>query len=116
MTIQEKLSVLNMYASEIDGSVALKCLPDTTTLPDLDTYLTTTLDATTSKKNTLQLTTSILHTERIQLQMRLALVQSRRVVINDEKMCCVCYKRIAQAVFVLGLWDGLVAHAYCGRK
>ncbi|KAI8923125.1 vacuolar sorting protein 39 domain 2-domain-containing protein [Entophlyctis helioformis] len=111
-TTEQNLHFLAMYASKINGSIALRFLQPTMPLTALEEYLSTSLDSLANSKNAGLIQLAILRAERAQLQEHLMHLQTQRVEIADDNMCRICLKRISTAMFT-HFADGTTAHAYC---
>lgn len=98
--INAALNILRTYPDKIDTQRALALLPPTTQIADVHGFLKTVLQDRSQTRRTRQLLKNLTKAERLQVNEELLHYSSRRVVIDDDRVCQICHKPIRTSAFV----------------
>ncbi|XP_033733768.1 LOW QUALITY PROTEIN: vam6/Vps39-like protein [Pecten maximus] len=111
-SMEAALRLMKEHASKIDSTKALELLPAATRIEEILNYLESVMEhqATVRRKN--QVLKSMFYAENLQVHEQTMFYHKHKVVINDEKMCKVCKKRIGNSAFAR-YPSGMVVHYFC---
>ncbi|XP_060077097.1 vam6/Vps39-like protein [Ylistrum balloti] len=111
-SMEAALRLMKEHASKIDSTKALEMLPAATKIEEILNYLESVMEhqATVRRKN--QVLKSMFYAENLQVHEQIMFYHKHKVVINDEKMCKVCKKRIGNSAFAR-YPSGMVVHYFC---
>lgn len=104
--------LLEEHATKIDVAKALELLPVTTKIEVIFQYLKKVMEYQATIKRDCQVLKSMLYAENLQVHEQRMFYQKAKVVLNDEKMCKVCKKRLGNSAFVR-YPNGVIVHYYC---
>ena len=108
------LALLRRHAAYLPPAKVLPTLPPTFPLAELQDYLVRALQSNVSAARETMALRSIRRAESMNAKCRAAELKARRVVINKERMCAVCHKRISDQVFAF-YPNGVVVHFKCAK-
>ncbi|XP_069116960.1 vam6/Vps39-like protein isoform X1 [Argopecten irradians] len=111
-SMEAALRLMKEHAPKIDSTKALELLPATTRIEEILNYLESVMEhqATVRRKN--QVLKSMFYAENLQVHEQTMFYHKNKVVINEEKMCKVCKKRIGNSAFAR-YPSGMVVHYFC---
>ena len=104
--------LMQEHATKIDVSKSLELLPISTNISEILTYLEKVMEHQASIKRYNQVLKSMLYAENLQVHEQRMFYQKAKVVLNDEKTCKVCKKRLGNSAFVR-YPNGVIVHYYC---
>ncbi|XP_041353642.1 vam6/Vps39-like protein [Gigantopelta aegis] len=110
--MEAALKLLEDHAWKIETTKALELLPATTRVRDILVYLENVMEHRASQHRQDQVLKSMLYAENLQVQEQRMHYQKIKVLINDEKVCRVCKKRIGDSAFAR-YPNGVIVHYYC---
>lgn len=106
------LEVLRNHHERIDSAEALKLLPNSTKLCDVEQFLVAVLRERAVTRRDAQILRSLAKVESLQVKKDLLLLQGIRVEITDEQLCNVCRKPIKNSAFTF-YPNRIIAHYHC---
>ncbi|XP_071079249.1 vam6/Vps39-like protein isoform X1 [Haliotis cracherodii] len=110
--IPAALKLLEDHAWKIETTKALELLPPETRVRDILTYLENVMEHRAAQRRSDQVLKSMLYNENLQVQEQRMYYQKVKVIINDEKTCRVCRRRIGDSAFAR-YPNGLIVHYFC---
>ncbi|XP_071480649.1 vam6/Vps39-like protein [Diadema antillarum] len=110
--VQAALNVLEVYHDKIDTARALEMLPDNIQVKDICGFLEKVMEGKAMQKRDSQVLKSLFYSENLQVREQHIHYQSKRCVINDEKNCAVCKRRIGNSAFAR-YPNEVIVHYYC---
>lgn len=110
--IPAALGILQRHYDQIDTSTALQLLPLTTKVSDIHSFLASVMRNRFAARRQGLVLMNLLKAERLQVNTELLQIQSKRITIDDDRLCNVCRKAIRTSAFYL-YPTGIVAHLYC---
>lgn len=112
---QPALSLLSKHGARLPASSTLDIIPATLPVAELESYFRGRIRAANSIVSESRVVTGLRKTEVVSAQAELLLGEhgrNRRVVVQEEKVCGVCHKRIGGSVVAV-LPDNAVVHYGC---
>ncbi|XP_046859484.1 vam6/Vps39-like protein [Xenia sp. Carnegie-2017] len=110
--VEAALNVLKEHYDKINPIKALELLPLTIEVQEIFPFLEKILEEKSSKKKTNQVLKSLLFAEHLQIQERRMYYHTGNVIVNDERACRVCHKKIGTSAFAC-YPSGEILHYYC---
>lgn len=104
--------LLQEHATKIDVSKTLELLPTSTPVAEILRYLEKVMEHQATIKRDCQVLKSMLYAENLQVHEQRMFYQKAKVVVNDEKICKICKKRLGNSAFVR-YPNGVIVHYYC---
>lgn len=98
----KKIKVLNHFSSELHLSI-------------LKSYFEKLSQTLQEERNSAVVKLSLLKAHKIQIENVLRIKENKRLLLNEDRLCSVCLKRIANNVFHFHP-DESISHAYCHKK
>jgi Vam6/Vps39-like protein vacuolar protein sorting-associated protein 39 len=123
-SLEPALDLLAKHGSRLPAASTLSLIPDTLPVKDLESYFRGRIRSANSVFNEARIVAGLRATEYISTQALLLLGdgatagqggRNRRVVIDEERVCGVCHKRLGGSV-VSVLSDNTVVHYGCLNK
>jgi hypothetical protein len=112
------LSLLSKHGARLPASSTLDIIPATLPIAELESYFRGRIRAATSIVNESRVATGLHKTEVVSAQAELLLGEggrNRRVLVQEERVCGVCHKRLGGSVIAV-LPDNSVVHYGCLRR
>ncbi|KAJ5466688.1 hypothetical protein N7539_009417 [Penicillium diatomitis] len=117
------LAILAKHGSRLPAEAALKLIPSTLPVRDLEFYFKGRMRAANTVFNEARIVASLRKTRDLQLQAQLALgegvrgggTRARHVNITEERICGVCHKRLGGSVINV-FPDNTVIHLGCANR
>lgn len=112
---QPALSLLSKHGARLPASSTLDIIPATLPVAELESYFRGRIRAANSIVNQSRVVTGLHKTEVVSAQAELLLGEAgrnRRVVVQEERVCGVCHKRLGGSVVAV-LPDNSVVHYGC---
>ena len=115
------LDLLSKHGSRLPATSTLSLIPDSLPVEELESYFRGRIRAANSLVNETRIVAGLRKSELVTSQALLLLGdgvpggqggRNRRVVVSDERMCGVCYKRLGNTVVAV-LPDNTVVHYAC---
>ncbi|XP_071963059.1 vam6/Vps39-like protein [Antedon mediterranea] len=110
--IDAALTVLEMHYQQIDTAKALELLPPTIHVSCISNFLENVMESKAIHKRSLQVLRSLRFSENLQVREQHIFHQSKKCVIQEDKNCPVCRKKIGNSAFAR-YPNGVVVHYYC---
>eukprot|EP00047_Mylnosiga_fluctuans_P005237 m.239225 g.239225 ORF g.239225 m.239225 type:complete len:847 (-) comp13451_c0_seq1:124-2664(-) len=112
MNTHAALDVLRKHHERIDTTEALKLLPTSTKVCDVQEFLVAVLRERAVARRDAQVLRNLAKTESVQVHVDLLQAHSIRVDISEEQLCFVCRKPIRTSAF-LYYPNRIMAHIFC---
>ena len=112
---QPALSLLSKHGARLPASSTLDIIPATLPVAELESYFRGRIRAANSIVNESRVVTGLRKTEVVSAQAELLLGEggrNRRVLVEEERVCGVCHKRLGGSVVAV-LPDNSVVHYGC---
>jgi hypothetical protein len=112
---QPALSLLSKHGARLPASSTLDIIPATLPVAELESYFRGRIRAANSIVNESRVVTGLRKTEVVNAQAELLLGEAgrnRRVLVQEERVCGVCHKRLGGSVVAV-LPDNSVVHYGC---
>jgi hypothetical protein len=112
---QPALSLLAKHGARLPASSTLEIIPATLPIAELESYFRGRIRAANSIVNESRVVTGLRKTEVVNAQAELLLGErgrGRRVLVQEERVCGVCHKRLGGSVVAV-LPDNSVVHYGC---
>ncbi|XP_021362075.1 vam6/Vps39-like protein isoform X2 [Mizuhopecten yessoensis] len=111
-SMEAALRLMKEHAAKIDSTKALEMLPAATNIEEILNYLESVMEHQATERRKNQILKSMFYAENLQVHEQRMFYHKHKVVINDEKMCKVCKKRIGNSAFAR-YPSGMVVHYFC---
>ena len=111
--LNEAVILLSKFPTKFDMNQTLKMLPSITTLKDLNRFLLRSYRSVISKSKETSIVTSMNKAHNDNLAFDLINLERRNVIIDDNRMCPQCKKRIGNSVISIHSPYGQVTHLGC---
>ncbi|OWR46866.1 Vam6/Vps39 protein, partial [Danaus plexippus plexippus] len=111
--VETALSVLEKHADKISPIKALAVLPSSVPLSRLKVFLESALESQLSLKRRTQVLKGLLYAEHLQVQELKQFHESKKIEINDYKVCPVCKKRFGNQSAFVRYPNGDIVHYSC---
>ncbi|XP_074662539.1 vam6/Vps39-like protein isoform X2 [Tubulanus polymorphus] len=112
INVNAALSLLQEHAAHMNTAKALELLPASTKVRDILNFLENVLEDRAATKRDLKLLRCLLYAEHLQVAAERINCQSTKFVIDEEKTCKKCKKRIGTSAFARHP-NGDIVHFYC---
>ena len=112
---QPALALLSKHGARLPASSTLDIIPATLPVAELESYFRGRIRAANSIVSESRVVTGLTKTEVVSAQAELLLGdggRNRRVVVQEDRVCGVCHKRLGQSVVAV-LPDNSVVHYGC---
>ncbi|TIA88198.1 hypothetical protein E3P99_02716 [Wallemia hederae] len=113
VNMNEALMLLNSHPTKFDLKEVLNMIPGVTCLNELQTFLLRSYKAMISKQRWRSVTANIRKAEDTRLAAKLVDLESRFVVVDDNRICPECKKRLGNSVISVHPPRGQVTHLGC---
>ncbi|CAI2165267.1 3075_t:CDS:10 [Funneliformis geosporum] len=109
------IRLLSRHGSYVNASDALNMLPHTTKVSELSQFVERYIRENNRNRNMNKIVKNLLLADKRQVEEQLMFYRSRRVKIDEDKMCPQCTRRIGHSVFAV-FPNGVVVHYHCKEK
>ncbi|CAG8539118.1 8928_t:CDS:10, partial [Acaulospora morrowiae] len=113
--IEPALRLLSRHGSHVNASAALNMLPPSTKVSHLYSFFEKYIRESNRYKNMNMIVKNLLRANQHQIEEQLMYYRSRRVKIDEDRMCPQCNRRIGPSVFAV-FPNGVVVHFHCKEK
>lgn len=110
--VQSALRLLAQFPAQLDAIEVLNLLPSCTSVPEVMPYLECVLSDAFSHKRNASILRSLLHSERLQVVEQRMFYHHIKCIMNDEKTCRVCKKKIGNSAFAR-YPNEVIVHYFC---
>ncbi|RIA80537.1 CNH domain-containing protein [Glomus cerebriforme] len=115
LMLESAIRLLSRHGSYVSASDALNMLPLTTKVSELYQFVEKYIRENNKNRNMNMIIKNLLKADQRQVEEQLMFYRSRRVKIDEDKMCPQCTRRIGQSVFAV-FPNGVVVHYHCKEK
>ncbi|CAG8620842.1 4772_t:CDS:10 [Paraglomus brasilianum] len=113
--IEPAIRLLSRHGAHVDASKALDMLPPSIEVAQLYKFVEKYIRESNRNRCINIIVKNLLKADQYQVQEQLLFYRSRRVKIDDDRMCPQCTRRIAHSVFAV-FPNGVVVHYHCKDK
>lgn len=110
--VNSALRLLQQFPSRLDAIQVLNLLPSSTSVKDIMSYLECIVSDVFAQKRNAAVLRSLLYSERLQVTEQQIFYQHKKCIMNDEKTCQVCKKKIGNSAFAR-YPNGVIVHYFC---
>lgn len=107
------IDILETQGGQVSLSHVLETLPTNTDISRIETFLTSSLQATVRERHRVQMSRALSHSQHLQLQEQRITTESVRLDISEATVCAYCRKRFTTLSAFARLPDGLLLHYSC---
>ncbi|GES94690.1 vam6/Vps39-like protein [Rhizophagus clarus] len=115
LMLEPAIRLLSRHGSYVSASDALNMLPLTTKVSELYQFVEKYIRENNKNRNMNMIIKNLLKADQRQVEEQLMFYRSRKVKIDEDKMCPQCTRRIGQSVFAV-FPNGVVVHYHCKDK
>ncbi|KAG9303112.1 hypothetical protein G9A89_005070 [Geosiphon pyriformis] len=113
--IEPALRLLSRHGTHVNASEALAMLPPKIKVSQLYGFVEKYMRESNRNRNMNMIVKNLLKADQLQAQEQLMFYRSRRVKIDEDRMCPQCTRRIGHSVFAV-FPNGVVVHYHCKDK
>ncbi|RIB02187.1 vacuolar sorting protein 39 domain 2-domain-containing protein [Gigaspora rosea] len=115
MMIEPAMRLLSRHGSRINASDVLNMIPSSTKISQLYSFFEKNMRESNRNRNMNLIVKNLLKANQVQAEEQLMFYRSRRVKIDEDRMCPQCTRRIGHSVFAV-FPNGVVVHYHCKDK
>lgn len=112
--LDEAVAILSRHAENLDAEAVLSVVPADVPYTRFAPYLSRHFEQSAHRKHHLTVRAQLLSSEHFRLQQQLFRLQNRAVLVDEERMCSVCGKRLGD-VMVVVYPNMKVVHFRCAK-
>ncbi|CAG8564725.1 9381_t:CDS:10, partial [Ambispora gerdemannii] len=113
--IEPALRLLSRHGTHVNASEAIEMLPPNIKVSQLYGFVEKYIRESNRNRNMNMIVKNLLKADQSQAQEQLMFYRSRRVKIDEDRMCPQCTRRIGHSVFAV-FPNGVVVHYHCKDK
>ncbi|RHZ82984.1 hypothetical protein Glove_101g19 [Diversispora epigaea] len=114
--IEPALRLLSRHGSHVNASEVLNILPSSTKVTQLYSFFEKYIRESNRNRNMSMIVKNLLKANQHQAEEQLMFYRSRRVKIDEDRMCPQCTRRIGHSGVFAVFPNGIVVHYHCKEK